>query len=83
MFVHTELISPIICEYIVLFEMCEPRNNFHTHHVGMMSLLQHNVISSIIGNLRKHNNTILTLHFIHGPKELNSFISPYLYKYHY
>jgi glycerol-3-phosphate responsive antiterminator len=57
--------------------------NFLTHHVGMMSLLQHKVISSIIGNLKKkHNKAILTLHFIHGPKEHNSFISPYLCKYH-
>jgi hypothetical protein len=28
MSVHAELISPIICEYIILFEMCEPRNEF-------------------------------------------------------
>ena len=56
--------------------------NFLTHHVGMMSLLQHKVISSIIGNVRKHNKLILMLHFILGPKKHNSFISPYLYKYH-
>jgi hypothetical protein len=55
--------------------------NFLTHHVGMMSLLQHKIISSIISNL-KHNKAILTLHFIHGPKEHNSFISPYLCTYH-
>jgi len=52
--------------------------NFFMHHVGMMSLLQHKVISSIIGNFRKHNKAILTLHFIHGSKEHNSFISPYI-----
>jgi hypothetical protein len=27
-FVYTELISPITCEYIVLFKMCEPQNGF-------------------------------------------------------
>jgi hypothetical protein len=48
------------------------------HHVGMMFLLQHKVISSIISNLKKHNITILMLHFIHGPKEHNSFISLYV-----
>jgi hypothetical protein len=42
-----------------------------------MSLLQHKVISSIIGNLRKHNKTILALHFIQGSKERNYIISPY------
>jgi hypothetical protein len=56
--------------------------NFHTHHVGMISLLQYKIIPSIIGNLKKYNKTILGLHFIHGPKERSSIISPYLYKYH-
>jgi hypothetical protein len=28
MSVHAELISPIICEYIILFEICEPQNEF-------------------------------------------------------
>jgi hypothetical protein len=52
--------------------------DFLTHHVGMMSLSQNKVISSIIGNLKKkHNKAILTLHLTHGPKEHNSFISPY------
>ena len=58
MSVHVEIISPIICEYIVLVKMCDREINFLTHHVGMMSLLQHKVIKSIIGNLREHNNTI-------------------------
>jgi hypothetical protein len=57
--------------------------DFPMHHVGMMSLLQHKIISSIIGNLKKLNKAILALHFIHGPKERNSIISPYLCKYHY
>ena len=26
--VHIELISPITCEYIILFKMCEPQNGF-------------------------------------------------------
>jgi hypothetical protein len=26
MSVHAELISPITCEYIFIFKMCEPRN---------------------------------------------------------
>jgi len=53
--------------------------DFLTHHVGIMSLLHHKVISSIIGNLKKkHNKAILTLHFTHGPKEHNYFISPYV-----
>jgi len=43
--------------------------DFLTHHFDMMSLLQDKVISSIIGNLKKHNKAILTLHFIYGPKE--------------
>jgi len=57
--------------------------DFLTHYVSMMSLLQHKVISGIICNLKKkHNKAILMLHFTHGPKEHNSFISPYLCKYH-
>jgi hypothetical protein len=52
------------------------------HHASMMSLLHHKIISNIIGNLKKHNKIILALHFIPGPKERNSIISPYLYKYH-
>ena len=52
--------------------------DFPTHHVGMMSLLQHKIISSIIGNLKKHNKAILASHFIHRPKERNSIISSYV-----
>jgi hypothetical protein len=48
--------------------------DFLIHHAGMMSLLQHKVISGIIGKLKKkHNKAILTLHFTHGPKEHNFF----------
>ena len=36
------------------------------------------IISSIISNLKKHNKAILALHFIHGPKERNFIISPYI-----
>jgi len=81
--VHTELISPVTCEYIFFskYESCE--TDLLMHYVGITSLLQHKVISSIISNLRKHNKAILKLHFIHGPKEHNSFISPYLCKYHH
>ena len=57
--------------------------DFPKHYVGMMSLLHHKIISSIIGNLKIHNKAILALNFIHGPKECNSIISPYLYKYHH
>ena len=57
--------------------------DFPTHHVGMMSLLQHKIISSIIGNLKKNNKAILALHFIHGSKERNSIIYLYLRKYHH
>ena len=80
--IHTKLISPITCEYIFFSKYVSRETDFLTHHVGMMSLLQHKVISSIIGNLTKHNKVILTLHFIYGPEEHNSFISPYLCKYH-
>jgi hypothetical protein len=53
------------------------------HHIGMMSMLQHKVISSIISNLRKHNKAILMLHFIYEQKEHNSFISTCLCKYNH
>jgi hypothetical protein len=57
--------------------------DFLMHHIGMMSMLQHKVISGIIGKLKKkHNKAILTLHFTYGSKKHNSFISHYLCKYH-
>jgi hypothetical protein len=52
--------------------------DFPTHHVGMMSMLPHKIIPSIIGNLKKYIKTILALHFIHGPKERSSIISLYI-----
>jgi len=80
--VHIELISLITCEYIVLSKCVSCETDFPTHHVGMMSLLQHKIIPSIIENLKKYNKTILALHFIHGPKKRSSIISTNLYKYH-
>jgi hypothetical protein len=53
--------------------------DFLTHHGGMMSLLQDKEISSIIGNFKKLNKAILTLHFVHGPKSIIlSFIFTYV-----
>jgi len=76
--VHTELISPITCEYIVLFKMCELRNKLPYAPCWYDVLVTAQGNSSIISNLRKHNKTILTLHFINEPKKHNSFISPHV-----
>jgi hypothetical protein len=63
--------------------MSEPWNGFP------YALCWYDVLVIAQGNFKhyrqlkkKHNKAILTLHFTHGPKEHNSFISPDLCKYH-
>ena len=70
MFIHAELISPIIYEYIILFEMCEPRNEF------LYAPYWYDVLVTTQGNfkhyrpLKKYSKTRLKSHFIHGPKSI-------------
>ena len=70
MSVHVELISPIICEYIILFEMCEPRNEFP------YAPYWYDIPVTTQGNFKhyrpfkKYSKTRLKSHFIHGPKSI-------------
>ena len=85
MSVPIELISPITCEHIVLFKMCELRNGFPYTPCwyDVPVIAQDNFKHYRQFKKKKHNKAILALHFIHGRKEYNSIISPYLCKYHH
>ena len=70
MFVHAELISPIIYEYIILFRMCVPRNEspdapyWYDVPVPTQGNFKH------YRPLKKYSKTRLKSHFIHGPKSI-------------